>query len=152
MRPAAAETEHELGAERVALDDLCSISDVIAVHVPLTEDSVALIDGRRLALMSRHTVLVNAARGAVVDETALIAALQAGRLRAAALDVFATEPPRRDDPLLTRSDVLLSPHLSGSTNESRERMIAAGLANLERLLNDQDPAHVVNGVAGIPRR
>jgi phosphoglycerate dehydrogenase-like enzyme len=151
-RPAAAETERELDVQRVALDELCSISDAITLHVPLTDDSAGLIDARRLALMSPHTVLVNAARGAVVDETALVAVLEAGALRAAAVDVFTTEPPGRDDPLLKRSDVLLSPHLSGSTNEARERMMAAGLANLARLLSGQDPTHVVNGVAGVPRR
>jgi phosphoglycerate dehydrogenase-like enzyme len=152
LHPAPADTERELGATRVELDRLCSISDVITLHVPLTSASAALIDARRLALLSPHTVLVNAARGAVVDEAALVAALRAGGLRAAALDVFATEPPSPDDPLLQRSDVLLSPHLSGSTNEARERMIAAGLANLDRLLRDEEPIDVVNGVAGVPRR
>ena len=152
LHPAAADTERELGTTRVELDRLCSISDVITLHLPLTDDSAALIDARRLALMSPHTVLVNAARGAVVDEGALVVALETGALRAAALDVFATEPPRRDDPLLRRGNVLLSPHLSGSTNEARERMIAAGLANLARLLNGEDPTDVVNGVDGVPRR
>jgi phosphoglycerate dehydrogenase-like enzyme len=150
--PAPPEVERELGVRHVELDRLCTISDVITLHVPLTVDSVGLIDARRLGLMSPDTVLVNAARGPIVDEAALVAALRGRALRGAALDVYTTEPPRTDDPLLGLSDALLSPHLSGSTREARERMIAAGLANLARLLDGRDPTDVVNGVAGVPRR
>jgi phosphoglycerate dehydrogenase-like enzyme len=151
-RPAPPELEHELRIERLEIDDLCVVSDAVTLHLPLTPRTRGLIDARRLALLRPRAVLVNAARGAIVDEAALAAALDAGRLKGAALDVFTHEPPPPDHPLRGRPNVLLSPHLAGSTNEARERMIASALANLDRVLRGRDPAYVVNGVAGVPRR
>jgi phosphoglycerate dehydrogenase-like enzyme len=134
------------------VDALFAASDVVCLHVPLTEATRGLVDGRRLALMRPQAVLVNAARGAVVDEDALAAALAAGRLKGAAVDVLAVEPPPTDHPLLARSDVLLSPHLAGSTNEARARMLAGALENLAGVLRGGAPAHVVNGVTGLRPR
>jgi phosphoglycerate dehydrogenase-like enzyme len=151
-RSAGPELEHTLRIERLDIDELCAVSDAVTLHLPLTPRSRRLIDARRLALLRPRAVLVNAARGAIVDEAALAAALDAGRLKGAALDVFTDEPPPPDHPLRGRPDVLLSPHLAGSTNEARERMIASALANLDRVLRGRDPAHVVNGVRGVPRR
>jgi D-3-phosphoglycerate dehydrogenase / 2-oxoglutarate reductase len=102
--------------------------------------------------MPPHAVLVNAARGDVVDEAALAAALDAGALKGAALDVFIQEPPAADHPLRGRPNVLLSPHLAGSTNEARAAMIASALGNLDRVLRGGDPTDVVNGVTGVPLR
>lgn len=151
-RPAAPEVERRLGIERVEIDELCAVSDAVTLHLPLTASSRGLIDARRLALLAPHAVLVNAARGPVVDEAALVAALDAGALKGAALDVFGVEPPPSDSPLRGRPNVLLSPHLAGSTNEARERMIVDALANLDRVLRGGDPANVVNGIRGVPRR
>jgi phosphoglycerate dehydrogenase-like enzyme len=148
---ASAGVERSLGLERVELDALCAASDVVTLHVPLTETTRGLIGARRLALMPRGAVVINAARGAVLDEDALAAALAARHLKGAALDVFTTEPPPADHPLRDRADVLLSPHLAGSTNEARERMIAGALRNLDGVLRGGAPAHVVNGVAFRPR-
>ncbi|MHB1838108.1 MAG: NAD(P)-dependent oxidoreductase, partial [Solirubrobacteraceae bacterium] len=87
----------------------------------------------------------------VVDERALADALDGGCLRGAAVDVFAQEPPGPDSPLRGRPNVLLSPHLAGSTNEARERMIRRTLQNMDRVLNGGEPSDVVNGVVGVPR-
>jgi phosphoglycerate dehydrogenase-like enzyme len=146
------EVERRLGLERLELDELCRASDAITVHAPLLPSTRGLIDARRLALMQAHAVIVNAARGPIIDEAALCAALDAGRLKGAALDVFAVEPLPLDSPLRGRPNVLLSPHLSGSTNEARERMMTNALTNLDRVLRGGDPEHVVNGVDGVPRR
>jgi len=149
--PASAEVERRLGMERVELDELCAVSDAVSLHLPLTESSRGLFGARRLALMAPHAVIVNVARGAVLDEHALADALDAGRLRGAALDVFTQEPPPVDHRLWGRPNVLLSPHLAGSTSEARERMIGAALENLDRVLRGSSPVNVVNGVDGVPR-
>lgn len=149
--PAPPEVERWLGIERAELDELCAVSDAVSLHLPLTESSRGLFGARRLALLAPHAVIVNVARGAVLDERALADALDAGRLRGAALDVFAQEPPPADHPLRGRLNVLLSPHLAGSTNEARERMIGATLDNLDRVLRGGSPVNVVNGVDGMPR-
>jgi phosphoglycerate dehydrogenase-like enzyme len=146
------ELERRLRLERVELDELCAISDVLAVHVPLAGSTVGLLDERRLGLLPDGAVIVNAARGAVIDEAALCAALDAGRLHGAALDVFAEEPLPLGHPLRGRPNVLLSPHLAGSTNEARVRMVSSTLRNLDRVLRGGAPEHVINGVDGVPRR
>jgi phosphoglycerate dehydrogenase-like enzyme len=128
--------------ERVALDALLAASDVVTLHVPHTPATTHLIDARRLALLRPGAILVNAARGAVVDEDALVAA----RHLRLALDVFAREPLPPGHPLREHPGVLLSPHLAGSTNEARRRMLAGALANLGRVLRGAAPANVVNGV------
>ena len=152
VTPLSADAERTLGAQRVELDELCAVSDAVTLHVPLVAGTRALLDARRLALMRPEAVLVNVARGAVVDERALHDALASGRLRGAALDVFAHEPLPPGDPLRELDRVLLSPHLAGSTNEARERMVSAALRNLDGVLRGGAPRDVVNGVKGVPRR
>lgn len=146
------EVEERLGAERVELDELMSVSDAVTVHVPLLDSTRGLIDARRLALLPRGAVLVNVARGPIVDETALCDALASGHLKGAALDVFDREPLPLDDPLRKLDNVLFSPHLSGSTNEAREAIITMTLRNLDQTMRGGEPSHVVNGVSGVPRR
>jgi phosphoglycerate dehydrogenase-like enzyme len=148
---APAEVERRFGLERVELDELCAISDVLTIHVPLLESTVGLLDRRRIARLPAGAVIVNAGRGPVVDEAALCEALDAGHVRGAALDVFAAEPLPADSRLRGRPNVLLSPHLAGSTNEARRRMISSALTDLDRVLRGGVPRHVVNGVEGVPR-
>ncbi|MGH7740820.1 MAG: hydroxyacid dehydrogenase [Candidatus Eiseniibacteriota bacterium] len=105
---------------RITLDQALERADVLSLHVPLSADTRALIGERQLAMMPAGSVLVNAARGGLVDETALDAALEAGHLRGAALDVFGTEPPGRT-PLLERPNVIGTPHLGASTAEAQRR-------------------------------
>ncbi len=149
---APASVERRLGVERVSVDELCRVSDVVTVHVPLLSSTVGLLDRRRISLLPVGAVIVNAARGQVIDEAALCDALDSGRVRGAALDVFSVEPLPLDSPLRGRPGVLLSPHLAGSTNEARHRMLSSALHNLDRVLRGGAPLHVVNGVSGVPRR
>ncbi|HIZ34982.1 MAG TPA: hypothetical protein H9815_04325, partial [Candidatus Ruania gallistercoris] len=101
-------------------------SDVVTLHAPLTAGTRHLLDADRLALMPAGGVLVNAARGGLVDERALAAALADGRLQAAALDVFATEPLPADSPLRTAPNLYLSPHVAAGTEQARARVRALG--------------------------
>jgi D-3-phosphoglycerate dehydrogenase len=105
---------------RATLDELLPNSDVVSLHLPLTADSRGMIDAAALARMQPDALLVNASRGGVVDEAALGAALDAGRLRGACLDVFSVEPPG-EHPLLKHPRVLATPHLGASTAEAQRR-------------------------------
>lgn len=131
------------------VDELCRRCDVLSVHVPLTPRTRHLIDRRRLALLGPDAVLVNTSRGAVVDEEALLAALQRRELKAAALDVFSDEPLSAPHRWQNVANVLLSPHLAGSTIESRERMVSGALRTLDRAIGGELPGTVVNGVAAL---
>ena len=120
--------ERELGAEFRHLDDLLREADIVTLHVPLTTDTAGLLDERRLGLLRDGACLVNTARGAVVDQQALVAELVTGRIRAA-LDVFTDEPevPRE---LLDLPNVVLTPHLGSATQETREAMTRVLVENL----------------------
>lgn len=112
----------ETGVRLVALDELLETSDAVSLHVPLTNETRGLLGRAEIARMKRGVVLVNAARGGLVDEDALYEALAGGRLRGAALDVRALEPPEESDRLAQLPNVLLTPHLAGHTQESLERV------------------------------
>jgi D-3-phosphoglycerate dehydrogenase / 2-oxoglutarate reductase len=119
-------------------------ADFVTVHAPKGDGPV--IAAAELAVMKPSAVLVNTARGGVVDEGALIAALQEGRLAAAGLDVFEDEPPAPDNPLLSMDRVVLSPHIAGLTAECAERMAVSSVQNvLDFFAGAIDPALVVNG-------
>lgn len=110
----------KLGVELVPLEELWSRSDVVSLHVPLTEQTRHLINAQTLAKMKRGSYLVNAARGGVVDEMALAEALRSGHLAGAALDVFETEPPPPDHPLFALENFVAAPHLGASTQEAQQ--------------------------------
>lgn len=110
------------GVGRRELDALLAEADVVSLHVPLVDSTRNLIDATRLARMKPDAVLINTARGGVVDETALAAALRAGRLGGAALDVFDDEPLRAGSPLAGAPKLILTPHIGGVTRESNERV------------------------------
>lgn len=110
------------GVGRRELDALLAEADVVSLHVPLVDSTRGLIDAARLARMKPDAVLVNTARGGVVDEAALAAALRAGRLGGAALDVFEDEPLRAGSPLAAAPNLILTPHIGGVTRESNERV------------------------------
>ncbi|WP_158056929.1 2-hydroxyacid dehydrogenase [Saccharomonospora sp. CUA-673] len=146
-RPVADADAAGLPVEQVSdMDELCARSDVLSLHVPLTPETRHLVDRRRLGLLGPDGVLVNGARGAVVDEDALHTALRRKEIRAAALDVFGDEPlsgPHRWSEL---DNVFLSPHLAGSSLESREAMLTGALGSLATALRGELPADVVNDV------
>lgn len=131
------------------LDDLLTGSDVVVVVIALGPQTRGLVDARRLR---PGALLVNGARGEVVDESALLAALDSGHLGGAALDVFAVEPLPVDSPLRAASGVLLSPHIAGSTAEAAGRIVAQSTANLRRALAGEPILDVVNGVDPHVRR
>ena len=108
-----------LGVDLVSLDELFERSDVITCHVPLTDTTRGLIGRDAFARMRRGVLVINAARGGIVDEAALLEALESGHCAGAALDVFETEPPPPDHPLLARDDVVLTPHLGAATAQAQ---------------------------------
>lgn len=130
--------------EGVGLDALLARSDAVVLACPLTESTRGLIDARRLALMPRHAVLVNVARGAVVVEDALVAALQARRIGGAALDVFDEQPLSDGHPLLSLDNVVLTPHAAGLTRQSMRCMSLGAAEEVLRLLAGQVPRNLVN--------
>jgi phosphoglycerate dehydrogenase-like enzyme len=133
----------EPGTEVVELDELLARSDVVSLHLPLTEATRHLIDRRRLALMRPHAVLVNTARGGLVDEAALVEALEGGRLRAAALDVFEHEPPTHRR-LLALRNAILTPHVGGVSERSVEEMTRRATDAVVDVLAGRTPANLVN--------
>jgi len=122
MLPPDAPAWSAAGVGRRELDALFGEVDVLSLHVPLTESTRGLVDAARLARMKPDAILVNTARGGVVDETALAAALRSGKLGGAALDVFDDEPLRAGSPLAGAPNLILTPHIGGVTRESNERV------------------------------
>jgi len=128
-----------------SLDAAIAEADMISLHLPLTAATRHVIDARRLGLVKPGALLVNTARGGLIDEQALARALAAGSLRGAGIDVFADEPPRPDNPLLTAPNVLLSPHNAGVTEESMVRMATEAAQNVLDVLDGTlDPGVIVN--------
>jgi D-3-phosphoglycerate dehydrogenase / 2-oxoglutarate reductase len=134
-----------LGAEpRQSLEDLLREADFVSVHAPLTRETRGLLDASRLRLMKPTAVLINTARGKVVDEPALIQALQQGWIAAAGLDVLEQEPPDPANPLLHMPNVVVTPHMASYSDESnvgRRRRLGQDIA---AVLSGRRPAHVVN--------
>lgn len=127
----------------VPLDRLLAESDFVSLHLPLNQDSRELINAPRLARMKRGSYLINAARGRVVNEAALVAALQSGHLAGAALDVFENEP-RVHPALVGMRNVLLTPHLGGGTHESRHRARVHCISDVARVLTGLPPVSALN--------
>lgn len=127
-----------------SLDELLAESDLVTLHVPLTADTRGLIDARRLALMPDGAVLVNAARGGLVDEEALIGELASGRLGGAGLDVFESEPLSVDHALCTREDVLLSPHVGYFSEEALVEARTRTTRGVAAVLTGERPGDVAN--------
>jgi D-3-phosphoglycerate dehydrogenase len=116
------EVEQELDATKTSLDELLESADFVSVHVPLLEQTRGLIGEAELGRMKPTALLINTSRGPVVDQDALIKALEAGRIRGAGLDVYDPEPLPADSPLLTMDNVVLSPHMASHTDEALYRM------------------------------
>jgi len=134
------------GVERVSLQDLLELADVVSVHVPLNEETHHLIEAEALSRMPKGAYLINASRGPVVDEKALVAALESGHLGGAGLDVFEIEPAPANNPLRRMENVFLSPHVGGATLEAEARVLEVVRDNLVRVLDGEEPSNVVNGV------
>jgi glyoxylate reductase len=129
----------------IRLDDLLSRADVVSLHCPLTPATRHLISAPQFARMKRSAILVNTARGPIVDEAGLVAALEAGTIAGAGLDVFEDEP-RVHPGLIGRDDVVLVPHIGSATDVTRSRMAELALTDAARVLRGERPLHPVNEV------
>ncbi len=137
-------TEDREGAEPVDWETLLATSDVLSIHAPLTDETRGLLDEGALARMKRGARLINTARGPIVDEAALVAALAAGQLAGAGLDVFEDEP-RVHPGLIERTDVVLTPHVGSATTEARRRMATKALRNIAAVLGGHEPPDPIPG-------
>ena len=142
----------QAGAEPLTFEALLGRSDVVSLHVPLTDESHHLIDAQALAAMKPGAILVNTSRGPLVDADALRASLEAGHLGGAALDVLEREPPSADDPLLRRDDVVITPHAGFYSEESLRELQRKAVEQVVEVLAGRRPPYAVNadavGLAG----
>ena len=127
-----------------ALDDVLGVADVVSVHVPLTDASRGMFDAKRFAAMKPGAVFINTARGGLVDQAALVAALDRGRLAGAGLDVTDPEPLPVDHPLLGRDDVVVTPHIASATADGKVRILEAAIDQALTVIRGERPAHLVN--------
>ena len=136
--------EEELGLEYTELGELLQKSDFVSVHVPLMKSTYHLINEKKLKLMKKTAYLINNSRGPVVDEKALYAALKTGQIAGAGLDVFEQEPTPMDNPLLELDNVVVAPHISSASHETRSRMAEMVAENLVSFFEGKVPPNLVN--------
>jgi glyoxylate reductase len=150
----SAEVERSLSAEFVSFEALLQTSDFISVHTPLTEETKFLFDDRQFEQMKPSAMLINTARGAIVDPDALYRALQDNRIAAAAIDVTEPEPIPMDSPLLTLENLIITPHIGSASRPTREKMASMAIANLIAGLKGDRLPHCANpevyGQTGLP--
>ncbi|MEM3608622.1 MAG: C-terminal binding protein [Candidatus Bathyarchaeia archaeon] len=143
--PYVAEEEfRRLHVTPVGLESLLKTSDIVTLHTPLTDETRHMIDEGRLRLMKPTAILINTSRGPVVDQKALTEALRRGWISGAALDVLASEPPDRDDPLLKMENVILTPHIAWFSEESFTDLLQKAAQEVIRALKGEEPLHIVN--------
>ncbi len=135
------------GVRMVDLDELLASADVVSLHCPLTDDTAGMIDAGRLTTMKPGAMLINTARGALLDGRAVADALNARRLGGAAVDVLTDEPPAPDDPLLTAKNCIVTPHIAWATLAARRRLLDTAVANVAAFIAGR-PQNVVNSPAG----
>jgi phosphoglycerate dehydrogenase-like enzyme len=140
----AADEAARLGIKVLSgLDELLSVSDVISIHVPLAPDTRGMIGAAEFEKMKPGAILINVARGQIVDQSALTDALRTRRIAGAGLDVFAVEPLPLDDPLMSMDNVVLTPHVAGATYETSQRRAAAAAENVRRVAKGDEPLYVI---------
>lgn len=137
------QAERELGATRVELDELLGGADFVTVHLPLTPETRGLLDGPAIARMKPGAILINTARGPIVDEAALVAALDTGHLAGAGLDVYQNEP-KLEPHLVDLDNVVLAPHIGSASIETRAKMATMAAENLLLALDGGRPPCLVN--------
>lgn len=144
VRPSPAE-EEALGVAYRAFDELLAAADIVSLHLPATPQTRHIIGAAALTRMRRGSILINTARGALVDEAALVEALRSGRLAGAGLDVFEREPPAPSSPLLSLPNVVLTPHVAAGTRDALIAKMNAAFANMVRVARGELPQHTVSG-------
>ena len=141
--PIDPEVVAELNATEMPMDELLQTADIITLHVPLGRSTTKLISDREFDLMKPNAVLINACRGPVVDEAALIRAIEEKKIMAAGLDVLEEEPTSPDNPLFQYDNVLITPHLASFTQESGERSRAFAMYNTAKVAGGDEPESIV---------
>ena len=137
--------EDEKGIRYVSLEELLKNSDYVSMHCPLTESTKHMINKESLSLMKPSAFIINTSRGALIDETALIEALENGTIAGAGLDVQETEPPEETNPLYTMDQVLLTPHMGWKGLETRQRLVSILADNIKQFM-EGNPINVVSGL------
>ena len=140
----ADETMAAIDVTPAALSTLLAEADFLSLHVPATPGTVPLLDEQRIAAMKAGSYLLNMARGPLVDEAALLAALDCGHLAGAGLDVFEVEPPALDSPLRNHPNVIATPHVASLTLDGRRRMEEMAMDRLLAFFRGERPADIVN--------
>ena len=144
-RRADVQIEQALGVRYVGLPELLAQSDIVSLHAPLNSHTAKMINAATIATMKDGAVLINTARGGLVDERALFDALVTGKLRGAGLDAFDSEPPARDNPLLTLDQVVITPHAGGGVFDNIDNVARHTLGNIMRFVRGESiaPADVI---------
>jgi len=136
--------EEEIGAEFVDLDSLLSNSDIVTIHVPLTDETEEMISWEELDKMKENSYLINTARGEVVNEEALIEALRSNKITGAGIDVYSDEPYNANPNYYNLENVVLTPHLGSASHRARDGMSEMAADNLIAVLEGEEPKHIVN--------
>ena len=132
------------GIKAMSVEDILKVADAVTVHVPKTKDTANLISTAELASMKPTAFVINVARGGVVDEAALAAALEAGTIAGAAVDVYSSEPPAEDNPLLKAPNIILTPHLGASTAEAQTRVAVEAAEQVREVLAGRSARYAIN--------
>ena len=135
--------EAENGDKKVSLDELYAMSDVISLHCPLFKENTGMICDAAIEKMKRGVMIINTARGPLINEADLAEALRSGKVAGAAVDVLSSEPPRTDNPLLSAPNCLVTPHIAWAPKESRKRLMDIAVENVRAFLAGR-PQNVVN--------
>ncbi|MEM0211380.1 MAG: glyoxylate reductase [Candidatus Methanomethylicia archaeon] len=138
------EIEEKLGIEYKGLDEVLKESDVISIHTPLTKDTYHMINEERLKLMKKNAIIINTARGSIIDTNALVKALREGWIAGAGIEVFEEEPLPPNHPLTSFKNVILTPHIGSATYEARHAMAEKVMENLIAFINGEIPPNLVN--------
>ncbi len=133
------------GVTKVSIDEVFTMSDVVSLHCPLSGKTFHLVNEARLSMMKPSAVLINTARGPLVDEQAVAEALRQGKIAAYCADVLEVEPPSTDNPLLACTNAFITPHVAWATVEARRRLIEVAVDNVRAFL-EGNPVNVVNGL------
>ena len=146
-RRLSADQEAALGVQYLPLDQLLAASDIVSLHVPLLPETRGMFGEKQLSLMKPTSILVNVARGNIVDEAALYEALKNKRISGAAVDVWSKEPVAKDNPLLTLDNIIATPHISAGTRDTLLNIFGVGFGNITQVSQGGQPQFVVNGIA-----
>jgi len=143
----SAEQEAALGVRYVTMDELLKTSDIVSLHIPLTDENKGLINKKTIALMKPTAVVINTSRGGLINEADLFEALKSDRLLGAGLDVFEHEPLEKGSPLRSLKNVVMTPHVGGNTVENNSNMARRAIENIVKVSSGKgmSAAELVNG-------